>query len=58
MFESEKLIENIRRMFFENLNLVVKRVVVEVIENEKDVVSFSEDEESNEEESNEEDSNE
>lgn len=53
MFESEKLIENIRRMFFENLNLVVKRVVVEVIENEKDVVSFSEDEESNEEDSNE-----
>ena len=57
MLESEKLTENIRRTFLENLNPVVKRAVAEATENEKDAASSSEDEESNEEDSNEQDSN-
>ena len=57
MLESEKLTENIRRTFLENLNPAVKRAVAEATENEKDAAISSEDEESNEEDSNEQDSN-
>ena len=57
MLESEKLTENIRRTFLENLKPAVKRAVAEATVNERHA-SSSEDEESNEEESSEEDSSE
>ena len=57
MLESEKLTENIRTTFLENLKPAVKRAVAEATVNERHA-SSSEDEESNEEGSSEEDSNE
>ena len=57
MLESEKLTENIRRTFLENLKPAVKRAVAEATVNERDA-SSSEDEESNEKDSSEEDSSE
>ena len=54
MLESEKLTENVRRTFLQNLKPGVGRAVAEATGNEKD--ASSEDEESNEEDSNKEES--
>ena len=55
MLESEKLNENIKRTFLQNLKPAIKRAVARGTENEKDA-SSSEDEESNEEDRNKEES--